>query len=384
MPPDGDVLPVNDADGFPEQGFLLVDGELIYYASRTANAFTNLTRGMLQDLGYLSAERHTLLADRLVLDYRAVLACTWPFDERVGGGRRQRLPYRSVAELASIETAGFGAFSVEQLDRLAARTTAAGSHADSPDWGRGERVFNNLQPPVEGERPGTRRLRVRSGFHFGAGSTVRIRNLQTGELEYGLVIDAQPGGVSDSTINLPAAWILRLLKPVTRAYPAIDTVVEPLVPRPININTAEEEVLVAVMRELRGARFQRLREGEQHVPAPRITRAEAGGAGAAHRRAARRATVRFVRGPRAAADRPVAGGLEPRAEDPRLAALPQPAGRPRQRARHGHGADVVSPREARSATGRRPPTSAAAWRAAPRRAPSVAALRWRCRGTRST
>lgn len=39
-------LPVNDCSDFPQSGFILVGGELIYYGKRTATAFLQLQRGM--------------------------------------------------------------------------------------------------------------------------------------------------------------------------------------------------------------------------------------------------------------------------------------------------------------------------------------------------
>ena len=270
VPPEADVLMVDRAGSFPEEGFLLVDGELVYYEGRTDNAFTNLSRGILADLGFRLSIDHTIPADTLVLDFRAVLAVTWPYDERYGGARDVRTPYDSLDELSRIEESGFGGFTPREMDLLRVHGTVASSRLDSATWGRAERVFNDLES-------GDRVLAVRSNLHLGAGSTVRIRSLETGAVEHGLVISTEiptgTGLVGD--INLPANRFINLLKPVNHAFAAIDTVVEPLVPHPVNINTAREEVLVALMLQVRRALRRRAAPGARHIPEPRIRLPEA-------------------------------------------------------------------------------------------------------------
>ena len=52
-------------------------------------------------------------------------------------------------------------------------------------------------------------------------------------------------------LRLPSVFHLHMLMPVSQTFPAVDTVVEPLVPAPVNVNTASDEVLTAIFANVR-------------------------------------------------------------------------------------------------------------------------------------
>lgn len=266
---------LDDGGALPEQGFVLVDLELIHYGKREGNVLSDLQRGLMAaEKGYDTGEEHGVAKGALVLDYRCVTAVCWPFEGKGDGQRRTRQPFANVAELAQIGQAGFGAFTAVELETFARNLCVGGGHRTAPLWGRPERVFDELDPAK-----GSRTLRIESGLHTGAGATVRLRDLKTGVVEYGLVVSTstpRQGGARD--LQLPSEFRLVLNTPVLQAFPAIDTVVEPLVPVPVNVNTASAEVLVALFRSLQRAMDVRVHEGQgqaRREPPPPISRSEA-------------------------------------------------------------------------------------------------------------
>ncbi|MBM4063429.1 MAG: hypothetical protein FJ265_20360, partial [Planctomycetes bacterium] len=253
-------LVVDDATQLPDEGLLWLQHEVVRYAGKRGNRLTEVQRGLFQELGF-AKPADTILESALVLDYRCVLAAAWPFLGRADGSRAARRPYTVVGELGEIAAAGVGAFRQQELDVFAAALSADTMAATSASWGRPERVFDALAP-------GDRVLRVKSALHVGAGSTVRLRDLGTGAVEYGLVMMASNEQfVRD--LHLPSIFRLELLLPVTRAFGAIDTVVEPLVPAPVNLNTAPPAVLAAIFAEVRRAPNVRVHEGDgRNRPTP--------------------------------------------------------------------------------------------------------------------
>ncbi|MEC8253034.1 MAG: hypothetical protein VX044_07455 [Planctomycetota bacterium] len=242
LEPDATAMVVDDASRLPEEGFLWVANEVVSYDSKDGNSLLGVQRGLLQDLGFADGTSG-VREQSLVIDYRCMLAVIWPF---FGPGRDgKRVPYSSVGELLEIQQAEMGAFTSAEMDAFA-RVFAVDAQAESaPSWGRPERVFNDLQGGL------SRRLMVKSAVHLGAGSTVRIRNLENGSVEYGVLVRASTQRPGRAQLQLPSVFQLDLLMPVQAAFPAVDTVVEPLVPSPVNVNTASREVLTAVMANVR-------------------------------------------------------------------------------------------------------------------------------------
>jgi len=240
--PDATTMVVDDASNLPEQGYLWLAHEVVSYDSKDGNALQGVQRGLLQEYGFADGTSG-IRQQSLVLDYRCVLASIWPFFGPDRDGKRA--PYKSVGELLEIQKADMGSFSAAEMDAFA-RVFAVDAQAENaPSWGRPERVFNELQGGQ------SRRLMVKSAVHLGAGSTVRIRSLATGEFEYGVLMRASTQQPGRAQLQLPSVFQLDLLMPVQNAYEASDTVVEPLVPAPVNVNTASVEVLTALFANVR-------------------------------------------------------------------------------------------------------------------------------------
>lgn len=255
LTPDAATIAIEGGEGLPDQGFVWVDHELIRYGQRQGNNLGELTRGFATDQGFLAATDHTVAEGSLVLDYRCVLAASWPFTGRGDGSRQQRRPFASAHELVELATAGFGGFTPEELDVLTANVSADVRATQAPVFGRPERVFEDLAAGSG------RTLVLRSALHVGPGSTVRLRDLKSGAVEYGLVMSTATTFVPRE-ILLPSTFELALLHPVRQSFPAIDTVVEPLVPAPVNVNTASVSVLTALCAQVRRAADVRVHEAD--------------------------------------------------------------------------------------------------------------------------
>jgi hypothetical protein len=250
--PDATEITLDDASRLPDSGFVWIDHEVIRYAGKQGNALTGCERSLFVDQGFVKADEHQVAETALALDWRCVLACAWPFHGRTGGDHAQRQPFATASELAEIERSGTGGFQPAELDALRAALGDAADVATAPVWGRPERVFYDV--PV-----GSRRLVVKSALHLGSGSTVRLRSLETGAIEYGLVMTALTPQ-SAQELQLPSVYELSLLFPVAQEWKGMDTVVEPLVPAPVNCNTASMELLTALFTGCRRALDVRVRD----------------------------------------------------------------------------------------------------------------------------
>lgn len=247
---DDRVIEVDDASNLPDAGWVWIAGELIQYGEKKGNQLGQLARGQLQP----EFADGTVTIDRtaLVLDYRCVLAAAWP-TFGADATRQTRHPYRSVSELLAIEKAGFGSFTAAEMDALQRVFCIDTMAATAATWGRRERVFNEL---VAGQ---TNVITVKSAAHLGAGSTVRLINIKTGAVEYGLVMAvATDHGSPD--VQFRPVFQLQLLFHVTQTFHADDTMVEPLIPAPVNVNTAPPEVLTALCAQVRPGADVRVHE----------------------------------------------------------------------------------------------------------------------------
>lgn len=258
---DGERLVLDDASHLPESGVVIVDRELIGYGRRSDRELLDLRRGLRADDGFAPSADHELASESLVLDYRCVLAVTYPFWERHDGQRDRLVPYNAVSELSRLSTvpalgnSSLG-FTLRELDALEGACTVASVHEVGGNWGKPERVFSISEDRVT--------LQVRSAAFLSGGTIVRVRKLHAAEGtgEFNLVWSVEaPSGVAPGTVNLPRPWFLNLLRPLAGTYEAIDVIVEPLVPQPVNVNTASREVLVAALENLRQGRRVRPASG---------------------------------------------------------------------------------------------------------------------------
>lgn len=250
--PEGSELRVLDATNFPEEnGSLLVNGERIDYQSREGNVFLGLRRRIEQRLPY----------DALVLDYRVVMAVTWQFAERFGGRRDRFQPYASVGELQRIgEVPGTpGRFTRAQMDVLEAHCRTAGMNDYAQRFGKEVRVVNALDN-TGSPHPA---LRTTDALGLGGGTVVRIRSLKDPtKQEFNFVFHSESGAGGVGEYNLQSRWRLKLLFPLQQSFEAMETVVQAMLPTAVNINTADREVIRALLANLRYTRSRNRRHEE--------------------------------------------------------------------------------------------------------------------------
>jgi hypothetical protein len=260
---DASAVQVDDATNLPEQGCVWIDHELIRYGKKQGNDLLDLQRSVGTEQGFLRQQDHPTVAETaLVLDYRCVLAATWAFDGRCNGSRKERKPLRDPRELAEVALAGFGAFTGPELDRFAEAFRADGQLVAAPTFGRPERLFDDMTAGL------SRTLRVKGALSLGPGSTVRLRNLKTGAFEFGLVMATAAESDVVRELLLPSEFRLDLLLPVLQDFKAVESVVEPLLPPPLNCNTADAKVLAAVFANLRRGMRVRVHDadGRKRIP----------------------------------------------------------------------------------------------------------------------
>ncbi|GDY01679.1 hypothetical protein LBMAG49_10080 [Planctomycetota bacterium] len=242
---DATSIALDDATKLPDTGVVWLDHEVIRYGQKQGSTLRDLTRSMFVERGFMRAADHeTVKETALVLDWRCVLAAAWSFDGRTGGTCKVRHPLRDPRELSEVEASGFGGFTAGELDLLSAAFHGETELLSAPTYGRPERLFADVAPPYG------RELVVKGALSLGAGSVVRLRNLKTNAAEFGLVMSSSSKPVPRE-ILLPSEFRLFLLYPVTQEFPAIDSVVEPLLPATVNINTAGDNVLAAIFAHVR-------------------------------------------------------------------------------------------------------------------------------------
>lgn len=247
-----------DLSAFPDSGFLICNREVIRYGGRDGNRFFSLQRGVFAELGFFPSRAfpdYTIAEQSLVLDLRTVLAVTWPF--RGDGVPGQFRPYGSVAEVSRMEEGGFPGFSARELEILERHTTVTALQDRSARWGKGERIFEFRLDELEQPRI----LLVKSDAALGAGRIVRIRSLDGRLVEHGLVWDTVQRG-NRGEYTLPRKDWVALLQPLVLPFEPLETVIEPLVQVPVNLNTADREVLVALLANLRRRSAGTVRDAE--------------------------------------------------------------------------------------------------------------------------
>ncbi len=248
LAPDASTIVLEGGEGLPAAGFVWVANEVIHYGARNGTTLQDLTRGLFQEDGFVDG-KGAIAAQCLVLDYRCVMAAAWPFVGRGGAMRGTRNGFDGLGELAEVARGGVGGFTPEELDTLRGAISGDTMTATASTWGRPERIFNDLEGDDPDVKKRSRSLRVRAPAQIGAGSTIRLRNLRTGTIEYGLVMTC--GSEAAAVDFAQPLYRLDLLMKVVQDWPAIDTVVEALIPAPVNLNTASSQVLTAIFAELR-------------------------------------------------------------------------------------------------------------------------------------
>ncbi len=241
---------VDDASGFPEQGYLIINREIVQYGERDDSTFRDLTRGLFIAEGFRPAYFETPDGEpvktgegTLVLDFRTVLAVAFPF----WGDQTKLEQYGTVRELQRFAQLGFPGFDRAELDELERHCTVGSRNQHSSRFGKPERVFGIWRDEMERQLA----LRVRSAADIGGGSLIRIRSTDGTRSEYNMVWSTSIPGGQQGAINLPANWWITVVKPLVHEYVPTETIVERVVPVPVNVNTASEEILTALIQSMR-------------------------------------------------------------------------------------------------------------------------------------
>ncbi|MCY2960459.1 MAG: hypothetical protein NTY35_09875, partial [Planctomycetota bacterium] len=228
---------------FEPQGFVWIAGETVQIRKVVENAAVDFTRGVFGPSGgteWLGGPRPPVShgIGTPVLDQRALAPVLWrlvsPDDEPRAWESIERLPEcGNFALAAATDPAGTAVMRDALLRRLREFGTAHGGLRAGARWQRAARLASK----IEGGKDG--RFRVDSGRWLNPGATVRVRDGQSSELA--LVQNVLGNG--DIALD-------RVLK---NDYLAYEAVVDVLARRPVNLNTAPREVLVALFLNLQVA-----------------------------------------------------------------------------------------------------------------------------------
>ncbi len=251
------VLPVDNPSRFDDEGFVWIDNELFHYRRRTSEGLEDVERAYRyvapggeaapEKKGgepvadpYGPAVKHKKGA--MVVDARLRLLLTYQFDEG-GGARRSFTPWKELGSLAKISEADLGELPAERLALLRPYLSFDGARPQGQALGRAVRIFNPLVP---GE---TQNLTVKDPASFPMGGIVRIS--MGDQVEWALVVRHRPGGRIATSVTAGTLWSLRLDRPVRIDASEGTAFVQPLLPPPININTASRDVLVTIFTGVR-------------------------------------------------------------------------------------------------------------------------------------
>ncbi len=237
-------IPFAPNANFEPQGFLWIEGELILVKKVVDSVAVDFTRGVFGPNeggewrgGPTPAVSHGIGAP--VLDQRALAPALWRLvstdEEPRTWDSIERLPEcADFALAAALDPAGAGVMNDTLLRRLRDLGTAHGGVRAGPRWQRAARLTSD----IEGGRDGM--LRVDTIRWVNTGSTVRVRDGESSEL----ALVQSVSGAGEIVLD-------RILR---NEYSAYDSVVDVLIRRPVNVNTASREVLVALFLNLQVAR----------------------------------------------------------------------------------------------------------------------------------
>jgi len=223
-------IDVDSTHGFPDEGLLWVEGELILYRNKTDSTFTDVMRAF--DTSVISSTppaTHQMGAS--VIDYRAVLVAIYPYKSVDRPGAFVGFPgVRAIKQIAD-----FGEVSIpaDLLDGIEGDLTAY-SVRRGQQFGGGARMIGT--PTADAQGP---YVEVMGGRNLGPGTVIRIRDNESKTVEYNLVARARVMGPNRSRLDLQ--------EPVAAGFGADEAVVEGLIRAPVNINTCSPRVLEALL-----------------------------------------------------------------------------------------------------------------------------------------
>ena len=256
-PDETDELPITGGEGLPDSGFIWIGTECIRYERKGFGTLEGLTRGwspsgvvegdtVPDPYGPPSGHRK----GRMIHDMRVRLLATWAFDPMLKGRQGQRAdfsPFASVDEIVRVEGQEFGEIPRDKVEQLRELLVFDASRVHGGTLGRAERVFSAIESGV------SNRLAIKDGTSFPAGTVVRV---QVGDnVEWSLVV-AQGNGARGTSARLPEGGRTLLLdRPLRISAGEEEARVRPLLPVPVNINTARTDVLALMIEAVRTRRF---------------------------------------------------------------------------------------------------------------------------------
>ncbi|MFH1998868.1 MAG: hypothetical protein ABIK28_04260 [Planctomycetota bacterium] len=228
-------LDVTSTMGFPPDGFVWVEGEAIEYASKTADSFDDIERSLAVEA--LKESIKGLPPDHgegvEVLGYRSFLIASWCYKWRPG-----RISFFPTTEsVRSISVGNEISLLRDDFDALDDSVTVNSGYPSG-------RRFVNPQRVLSFDRDDKSVLEVEEGRFMGPGSIVRIRC--GSDQHYSMVLLAREDFASESR-----SWKLLLQDPLSFEPRSEATGVIDVLARPaVNINTASEKVLEALLTGL--------------------------------------------------------------------------------------------------------------------------------------
>ena len=223
-------LDVRDAEGFPEEGILWIEGDVIAHNARSEETFDELEQGLeLANVEFPLVANHQSGTE--ILDYRSFLLATYCYKWMPGA--LSTLP--TVESLRNIAVFGEVALERNVFDRVASLVTVRSGLPSG-------RRFVNAQRVLGTEADGEGRvLFVENGRYINGGSIARI--VAGDDVHYSLVIRC----VAVDTHS----WAVLLQDPMPFVVHEQDSVVIDLLARhAINVNTAPLAVVAACIEGL--------------------------------------------------------------------------------------------------------------------------------------
>lgn len=241
-------MAVSNISRFPDSGYVWIGTELIHYGRKSAGGLEDLERGVKWTEGppdpYGPPHDHDAYA--FVFDARVRELVTRPFER--DESRASWNGWRAFEEMLEVSRAGFGDLTMDELEPIRLLLAFDGARPHGASLGKAERVFSALVP---GE---THVVVVRDPMSFPPGTVVRIRVQDA--VEWALVVD-DPRKLSrglSSSASVGSSPGRLVLHRVTQLLAGEDeAIIEPLLPLPLNINTASAAALTGVFQNIRGA-----------------------------------------------------------------------------------------------------------------------------------
>ena len=227
-PPDeGMGLTVGSTRNFPEAGFLWVDGEGMFYGGISGDVFRDLDRELaLPSMEWNPMQNHAVGTE--VIGFTAFLIATHCYKSNPG----YITSFPTVESVRNIAVYGESTLTRDRFDRIEDFITA---HSAFPE---GRRFVNSQRVLFLGEDEASDTVVVENGRYIGAGSIVRIR---VGDRTHqSLVLGARNSGTK--------AWSILLQEALPFGVEAGEFgVIETLARPAVNVNTASEKVLEALV-----------------------------------------------------------------------------------------------------------------------------------------